>query len=209
MRFVTVAVAAWALVLSLATLSAAKGQCTPDYQKVPLAKISANLADFDGCKVEVEAQFAMVHNAMMSEMLSKSLPGEYRKHAHFMLAGTTDAAGLPKEKSDVIYTLAAGDKIRIRGVVVSSAAKMESRWGVSSGAGSLYIAADSVEKIGSAPTFPGLGVPESAAQPAAPAAKLSADEVKAQLAKLKEMLDAGLITQEEYDKKKQELLSRM
>jgi membrane protease subunit (stomatin/prohibitin family) len=46
-------------------------------------------------------------------------------------------------------------------------------------------------------------------QPQQPAAAAPQEDPKAKLKQLKEMLDDGLITKEEYEKKKQDILSRM
>ena len=190
------------LTLSLLIVShalAKKDNCPEGYQKVPFAKLQSNLAEYEGCQVEFEAQFAMVLPAMMVEMQKKSLPKEYRNFAaYFSFVGTMGSAGVPKGKDGPVWELKAGDKIRIKGTASSGAAKAESRWGVSSDAGTLFVAVDEIENLGSG----------TAAIPAASDSG-SSDDIAAKLKKLKDMLDQGLISQEEYEAKKKELLSNM
>ena len=73
------------------------------------------------------------------------------------------------------------------------------------------IAAGSVGIGGLQQPVPGVGAQSSAAQPAAPATAAAppapaADDPMATLVKAKQMLDAGLITQEDYDAAKAKAL---
>jgi membrane protease subunit (stomatin/prohibitin family) len=57
------------------------------------------------------------------------------------------------------------------------------------------------------PASPGSGAPAASAAPAAPEA--AADSIEERLAKLKGLLDKGLISQADYDSAKGELLKKL
>ncbi len=193
----------WAFTLSIALVlmfvcainAYAGNSCPEDYAKVPLAKLMANPGDYDGCKIEVEAAMQMVVQAMVADMSKKTLPKKYKDYVLISLAGPAALAGLPKDKADIFYEIQPGTPLLMRGTVVKSSAQMKNMHGMTGSGGFLFIDLEKVEVLKK----------QDEAQPAA----AGNDDIMAQLKKLKEMFDAGLITKEEYEAKKKDLLSKM
>lgn len=135
----------WAVVtivfiLSLASTAFA-GKCPDEYQKVTEQKLSALAKDYEGCKVELETIFS--ESAMANRTWQTKGVAVYgKKYADYVVfrSETGQFVGLPKAKSDVIFSLKEGEKVKVKGKVVLGS------WQGHSGM-ELLIDAESVEKI--------------------------------------------------------------